>query len=77
MDCKYCGQISITNIPKDEKIKRGRLIAKVLNLKSHSYYGDDDNNIRYDTTWGNKTPLGLYETINRLLTDDINSLEKL
>jgi hypothetical protein len=62
---------------EQEKIKRGRLIAKVLNLKSHSYYGDDDNNIRYDTSWGNKTPLGLYETIQRLLTDDVNKLSRL
>ena len=62
---------------ESEKIKRGRLIAKVLHLKSHSYYGDDDVNIRYFTTWGDKTPLGLYETLYRLLTDDINRLEKL
>ena len=62
---------------EQDKIKRGRLIAKVLNLKSHSYYGDDDNNIRYDTSWGNKTPLGLYETIQRLLTDDVEKLSRL
>ena len=58
-----------------DKIRRGKLIAKVLNLKSHAYYGDDNNNIRYYTTWGDKTPLGLYETIKRLLEDDINKLE--
>ena len=62
---------------ESEKIQRGRIIAKVLQLKSHAYYGDDDNNIRYNTAWGDKTPLGLYETVNRLLTDNIEHIKNL
>lgn len=59
---------------EQEKIYRGRLIAKILGLKSHSYYGDDNNNIRYFTTRGDKTPLELYETITRLLTLEFTRL---
>ena len=60
---------------KQEKIKRGLLIAKLLNLKYHNAYAEDDENIRYNTLWGTKSHLGLYETINRFLTDDIEKLQ--
>ena len=60
----------LPEILDQEKIKRGRLIATVLNLKTNpAYYGDDDNNVRYDTTWGTKTALGLYETVKRIIEE--------
>ena len=60
---------------EQEKIIRGQLIAKLLNLKYHKAYAKDEENIRYNTTWGTKTNLGLYETINRILTTDIKELQ--
>jgi hypothetical protein len=62
---------------EQEKIRRGRLIAKVLNLKLHYAYAEDEEKTRYHTAWGDKTALGLYETVNRLLTDEnIDNMEK-
>ena len=62
---------------EQEKITRGQLIAKLLNLKYHKAYARDEENIRYNTSWGTKTNLGLYETVNRILTDDVEKLQKI
>jgi len=53
-----------------EKIIRGKKLAQILKLKFHYAYAEDDENIRYDTSWGSKTALGLYETVNRVLNDE-------
>lgn len=50
------------DIPETEKIERGELIAEILMLKK-----DKDN--RYKTTWGTKTALGLYRTMERIVKD--------
>lgn len=52
----------------EEKTKRGENIAKVLRLR----IARDDNGRRYkperyQTTWLNKTALGLFESIERLM----------
>ena len=41
----------------------GNKIATVLDLKKNKYD-------RYNTTWGGKTDLGLYRTVNRILQED-------
>ena len=51
-----------TEITDTEKIKRGQIIAYVLKLKRDSKHHD-----RFQTTWGNKTTLGLYLTTKRLI----------
>ena len=55
---------------KSRKIRRGRMIAKVLNLDEKHFYAEDDESIRYETLWGTKTALGLYETVKRILEDE-------
>jgi hypothetical protein len=57
-----------------EKILRGEKIAEVLGLKKHFAYAEDNERTRYNTTGGNKTALGLYETMNRILNDDFQNL---
>jgi len=46
------------------------MIAKVLNLDEKHFYAEDDESIRYETVWGTKTALGLYETVKRILEDE-------
>lgn len=46
----------------DDQIKRAELLAEVLGLKK-SLDG------RYDTTWGDKTALGLYLTVVRIIEE--------
>ena len=45
-----------------EQARRGELIAETLGLRK----GKDG---RYKTTWGTKTPLGLYLTVARLVAE--------
>lgn len=51
-------------IDEAEEMRRGELLAAVLNLpKLRSEPG------RYFTSWGSKTPLGLYRTVKRIIED--------
>ena len=52
---------------EDEKegIKRGDMIAEVLKLKR------DRNTGRFNTTWGDKTSLGLFNTVKRLVEEPL------
>ena len=50
-------------ISEQEETRRGTLLAEVLSLKLH---GPER---RYDTTWGNKTALGLYRTVARIVLE--------
>ena len=45
-----------------DKEKRGNYLAHVLGLKANRENG------RYNTAWGNKTSLGLYETVARIVS---------
>ena len=45
------------------KTEIGEKLSEILLLKEDKGY----NPKRYKTTWGNKTALGLYETIKRIL----------
>jgi hypothetical protein len=51
----------------EEKILRGKKLAEILNLKLHLAYAEDNEKTRYHTTWGDKTALGLYNTVERIL----------
>lgn len=55
---------------KDEKIKQGEAWAQILMLKRSREFKD-----RYLTTWGDKTALGIYETITRLVNEGIDHAE--
>jgi hypothetical protein len=48
-----------------EQARCGAYLAQVLCLKSRGG--------RFDTQWGNKTPLGLYLTIKRILDENIKA----
>jgi hypothetical protein len=50
---------------EDEKIAIGYYIAEILMLRVDKGY----NPKRFKTIWGNKSYLGLYETVKRILTD--------
>jgi hypothetical protein len=52
---------SSINITDTERERRGRMLAAVLQLRMKP-------NGRYDTTWGDKTPVGLFVTVERILT---------
>ena len=49
------------SLTEPEQIKRGERIEELLMLKKKS---DSD---RYNTTWGYKTPLGLFLTVKRII----------
>lgn len=60
------------------KTEIGEKLAEILMLKEDK--GDFKNGKtgynpkRYKTTWGNKTALGLYETIKRIIEIDIKKI---
>jgi hypothetical protein len=49
-----------------EKILKGKQIAEILMLREDKGYTPK----RYKTTWGNKTALGIYETVKRLIEEN-------
>ncbi len=48
-------------LSEQEQARRGQLLARVLMLKKKR------DNGRWDTTWGDKTDLGLYRTVARIV----------
>ncbi len=46
-----------------EETRRGRLLAEVLQLKM------DKHTFCFNTTWGDKTHLGLFRTVARIVID--------
>jgi len=52
-------------ISEQKKILKGEKIAEILMLREDKGYSPK----RYKTTWGNKTALGLYATIKRLIEE--------
>jgi hypothetical protein len=51
------------NLTNEEILKRGLLLAEVLQLKET----EEHNDKRYKTTWGTKTAYGLYLTAKRII----------
>jgi len=47
--------------------KMGKAIANLLGLRAVRSGGQAG---RYLTTWGSKTPTGLYKTLKRIIEDD-------
>lgn len=54
---------AIDRISEAEETRRGELLAEVLSLKKSRETG------RYATTWGDKTALGLYRVVERIIQD--------
>jgi hypothetical protein len=61
-----CGSVEIINEEdapertEAEETRRGELLAEVLELRRKA-------NGRVDTAWGDKTPLGLFKTVSRII----------
>jgi len=53
--------VYLEELDEAERARRGRILGDVLGLKMKRENG------RYDTTWGDKTPLGLFETVKRII----------
>jgi hypothetical protein len=53
-------------ITENELIERGNNLIELLQLKIK-------NNGRVDTIWGDKTPLGLYHTVSRVINEGSKS----
>ena len=52
-----------TPLTEEEQTRRGELLAEVLGLKKKRKSG------RYDTAWGDKTALGLFRVVERIILD--------
>ena len=55
-------EIAIDDTPTRDMERRGELLAEILMLKKKS------NNGRYDTTWGDKTAIGLFLTVEHIVS---------
>jgi hypothetical protein len=55
------------DVSEAEELRRGELLAEVLHLRKRK--GPTDSEPRYQTTWGSKTALGLYRTVERIVLD--------
>lgn len=55
-----------TILTEQEEIRRGELLAEVLHLRPIRI-GEETG--RYRTTWGSKTALGLFRTVERIILD--------
>lgn len=53
---------TLEQLTEAEEIKRGELLAQVLGLKLNKRG-------RYDTEWGDKTDLGLFRIVERIVKD--------
>lgn len=54
--------MSAAKIDDTEALRRGLKIAEILSLRKNSEG-------RYQTTWGTKTALGLFRTMERLILE--------
>ena len=54
----------MVKLTTEEKEIVGNQIVEILMLRK-----DAENKGRYLTTWGNKTAIGIYETVLRLIND--------
>jgi hypothetical protein len=52
-----------TQVSQAEEQRKGEQLIKLLGLRVKP-------NGRVDTEWGDKTPLGLYRTVARFMTDE-------
>jgi len=55
------------NITDKDKTAIGQSVIDILRLKQDKT--GNYNPKRYITTWGNKTALGIYETVKRLINE--------
>ena len=53
-----------TEIDEAEAKRRGQMIAEAFHFKRDKNYSD-----RWRCTWGNKTSLGVYYTLKRMIED--------
>ena len=53
------------NLPEAEQQRRGLLIAETLQLKKKRVNG------RFDTAWGDKTAIGLFLTVKRIIDEGV------
>lgn len=53
-----------SSITEEEEMRRGSMIAEVCQLKASRDYPD-----RFFTTWGTKSPIGLFRSIQRIVED--------
>jgi hypothetical protein len=60
---------SIGDISEELEERIGEKLAAVLLLRPLTTY----NPVRYDTLWGNKTALGIYRTVNRIMEEQARS----
>jgi len=58
-------------LTEQEKTELGKEWAHILMLKRSTDHRD-----RYLTTWGDKTAIGIYEVINRLVYQRFDAIEK-
>jgi len=55
------------NLDVSDKIVIGQSLVNILRLKEDK--SENYNPKRYITAWGNKTALGIYETVKRIMED--------
>lgn len=60
-------KINIKDIIKEDERERGKKIIKLLNLKVKK-------NSRISTSWGDKTPLGLFKILEKFISKDLKKL---
>ena len=51
-------------LTEQEQQRRGEMLVSILNLRKEKGYAD-----RYKTEWGNKTALGLFRMVERIILD--------
>mgnify|MGYP007031191173 CR=1 FL=1 len=61
----------IRELNNQEKYNIGEKLAGILKLKRINKQVGNEN-LFYDTTWGTKTPLGLYESVKRIMSGEDN-----
>ena len=66
-DSEDAEEMELETVCDNELIDKGNFIASLLGLKA----GKDG---RYDTSWGSKTPMGLYRCILCIVESDSEEL---
>lgn len=76
MKCEYCiktaehGTRFCAFHLLEHKVNKGKEWARVLGIpKDKRYNAEHPNDTRYMTDWGNKTHIGIYEMIKRLVKE--------
>ena len=69
--CSVLRDSALPDISEEEETRRGEILVSLLNLKPIRPPEPGSDAPRYRTEWGSKTALGLFRTVDGIITGEL------